>query len=55
MKRWYEQAEYELEQDLQNCLITMKEYNAGLRDINLEHEAHAQEQARFAYNEAFGD
>jgi hypothetical protein len=50
MQRWYLQAEEELERDLQKSLITTKEYNAGIRDINLELEEYAREHAMQEYN-----
>lgn len=54
MNRWYMQAEEDLDRELQEGLITIREYNDGIRDINLELEEQAREAAQQAHDAVFG-
>jgi hypothetical protein len=47
---WMERAEQELEDDLAQGHISVKEYNAGLRDIQSEYEQEREDAAQRAYD-----
>lgn len=47
---WYEKAERQLEEDLDNNEITISEFNDQIRSLNDEYEQARQEAAEEAYN-----
>ncbi len=51
---WYERAEDELCEELNNGEITLTEYNRAMRDLNDELRQSAQEAADDAYNKTMG-
>lgn len=48
MERWYEKALEELDQDYEEGLITSKEYQTAMRELNEEYRAQAEEAAEIA-------
>ena len=54
MNRWYMQSEEDLDRELQEGLITIREYNDAIRDINLQLKDEARGASDQAYDAVFG-
>ena len=50
MSTWYERAEEELERDLEEGRLTLKEFNKSMRDLRMELEEEASRSAQEAYD-----
>lgn len=52
--KWYDKAEDELTDDYNNGLISLKEFNAGMRQLREEYRAEAEYVAERAREDYYG-
>jgi hypothetical protein len=50
MPNWYERAEQELERDLEEGRMTLKEFNKAMRELRMELEESAARASQEAYD-----
>lgn len=53
MTKWYDSAVVQIEQDYEDGLITGKEFQQAMRDLNSEYDDYAKEQAQQVYDDFY--
>jgi len=54
MLHWVDKAERQLEEELENGMISEKEFRDQMRDVRAEHKQEAHDAAEQAYNDTMG-
>lgn len=53
MRSWYDQSAQSIDDDLENGLITAKEYSQQMRELNQEYDQEAREASDKAYDDFY--